>query len=324
MTDSSVRSRPAEVRDQGGVTAFRCSARSGELGEPELGTASTVRSWLLVEQPGAWPQTALDSRQIPRDVAVALSRAANRHGVRLVLIRRPGRSPAGAGRPITCYLAHTGRVDPWLAQLEVPGLASVLELDLAALAAGKVPSPAVRVGGPLFCVCTHGSHDPCCAERGRPVATALAARFPQRTWEVSHIGGDRFAANVVCFPHGVYLGRVPAETAAEVGHAYAQGHLSLEHLRGRASDPPTVQAADSHLRRHLGLTRIDATAAVSRAVRDDVETVTFQVRHAPGAVARLQTVRLRVSAATPARALTCHAGAQGRPPAYQLLDIVPG
>jgi hypothetical protein len=50
---------------------------------------------------------------------------------------------------------------------------------------------------PIYLVCTHGRHDACCAVRGRPVAAALAAAYPERTWECSHIGGDRFAANVV-------------------------------------------------------------------------------------------------------------------------------
>jgi hypothetical protein len=307
------------VSERARERGYRCSARSVGLGEASLGTASTVRSWLLVEQPGAWPETAMDSRAIPRRVALALSRAANRHRVRLVLIRRPGRAPA---RPqgSTCFLAHTSRADPWLARLVVPALADLLELNLAALAAGTVPEPAARVDGPLFCVCTHGRHDPCCAERGRPVAAALAAEFPEQTWEVSHIGGDRFAANVLCLPHGIYLGRVPALAAAGVARSYLGGEVTVEYLRGRASDAPPVQAADSFLRQRLGLTAIEATTALRRQVDGEIETVTFTVRE-PGGGSRQASVRIRVSSPGPARALTCHASAEEAPPAYELLGI---
>ena len=58
---------------------------------------------------------------------------------------------------------------------------------------GIVPSPALEPE-PMLLVCTHGVHDTCCAVRGRPVAAALARRWPEATWECSHVGGDRFAA----------------------------------------------------------------------------------------------------------------------------------
>ncbi len=301
-------------------TAYRCSTQSRMLGEPLLATASTVRSWLMVEQAGGWPETALDSRAVPRSVALPLSLAANRHGVRLVLIRRPGRPAAGPRVLATCFLAHTGRADPWLARLEVRDLGDLLDLDLGALAAGTVPAPATPIAGPLFCVCTHGRHDPCCAERGRPVAAALATEFPGQTWEVSHIGGDRFAANVLCFPHGIYLGRVPAGLAADIGRRYASGEIPVDYLRGRSSDALPVQAADSFLRQERALTAIEATTPLRRQVDGDVETVTFAVADAGGAAERVR-VRLRVGAPGPVRALTCHVGAEVAPPAYRLLEI---
>src|SRR5688572_32757811 len=34
----------------------------------------------------------------------------------------------------------------------------------------------------------------------RSIARALAAEDEENVWECSHIGGDRFAANLICFP----------------------------------------------------------------------------------------------------------------------------
>ena len=62
-------------------------------------------------------------------------------------------------------------------------------------------------------VCTHGVHDTCCAIRGRPVAAALAAEWPGQVWECSHVGGDRFAPNVVVLPDGFYYGNLDPESA---------------------------------------------------------------------------------------------------------------
>ncbi|WP_218926810.1 sucrase ferredoxin, partial [Priestia megaterium] len=66
---------------------------------------------------------------------------------------------------------------------------------------------------PVILVCAHGRHDPCCAVRGLPVGRALGERWPEQVWECSHIGGDRFAANVVVAPDGVYYGGLDAKSA---------------------------------------------------------------------------------------------------------------
>ena len=285
------------------------------------GSASTVRSWVLLEQPGAWPRAALESRHLDRDLVNQLSRKANAHGIRLVLIRRPGRPTRAAGDTVTCYLAHARRIDPWIARADLPDVRDVLELDFVALAAGTVPAGATP-DGPIFCVCTHGSHDPCCATRGRPVAAAMVEAFPDKTWEISHIGGDRFAANVVCFPHALYLGRVEPEAAVEVATAYASGHISLANLRGRACDAPAVQAADSFLREAFGLTALGATRALTRHREGAIETVRIAVED-PIARADVMVVRLRGARDAEERRLTCHALAGNRPPAYALIDIRP-
>ena len=99
----------------------------------------------------------------------------------------------------------------------------LLALDLAAVSRGRAPDRCSgrasweQVEGPLYGVCTHGRHDACCAERGRPVCAALSELRPEQTWEVSHIGGDRFAANLVVLPEGLYYGHVEPESVARPG-----------------------------------------------------------------------------------------------------------
>ncbi len=97
--------------------------------------------------------------------------------------------------------------------------------------------------GPILLVCTHGVHDTCCALRGRPVAAALAARWPDQVWECSHVGGDRFAPNVVVLPDGFYYGNLDPETAVGAIRRHLGGEVVVEHLRGMARFAPPVQAA---------------------------------------------------------------------------------
>ena len=78
---------------------------------------------------------------------------------------------------------------------------------------------------PLVAVCAHGKHDQCCAVRGRAATAAIAARYPEFTWECSHLGGDRFAATMLVLPEGLCYGRVDSTEAAELVRLYLDGRL---------------------------------------------------------------------------------------------------
>jgi (2Fe-2S) ferredoxin len=136
-------------------------------------------------------------------------------------------------------------------------------IDLDAVARGEAPDW-TRFDGPVFGVCTHGRHDACCAERGRPVAAALTASHPAQTWEISHMGGDRFAANMVVLPEGLYYGRMEPGTATQVAALHEEGRVDLSRLRGRSTYPMHVQYAEIALRRHLEDDRLDAIRLVRR------------------------------------------------------------
>jgi len=133
----------------------------------------------------------------------------------------------------------------------------LLDVDLDGIVEGRYPDWP-RVEDSMYCVCTHGRHDACCAERGRPVAATLTASHPQQTWEVSHVGGDRFAGNLLVLPEGLYYGRVDPASAEALVALHADGRLDLDRLRGRSSYPMPVQHAEVALRRHLDEDRLDA------------------------------------------------------------------
>jgi hypothetical protein len=293
----------------------RCRTRSDSLNESLHGTASTVRSWLLLEEPGPWgPDVPRDSRLDPV-LAQRLQATSRRLRLRVLLIRRAGRSRSPAPTPRRCFLARTGPGEGWIEHTALDDPAHVLDLDLTGFADGNSPG-LVKATHPLYLVCTHGRHDPCCAERGRPVAQALARHLPEETWEVSHIGGDRFAANLLVLPHGLYFGRVTPEDAVDLADAYARGEVDPQLLRGRAAYDFATQAAECFLRTQSGITGVDALRLV-RSRRDDEETeATFA--YAAGGRYR---VRVRTTAHQPARTLTCRAERMSTPPEHQLVEI---
>lgn len=257
------------------MTSFRCAVASEERGESMTGTASTVRSFLLVEHPGPWGVDALRDARMPEGIGPELRARAAATRTKVLLIRRP----AGASRDaegIRVFAAYAHHAEPWLETTVLDHLAQVHDLDLGALAAGRSPGLTPHAD-PVLAVCTHGRHDSCCAERGRPVAAGLAALFPEDTWEVSHVGGDRFAGNLLVLPHGLYFGRLEPDTARGVARLLAAGELDLDHLRGRSGLATPLQAAEAALRRYVDERGLSAVRFISREVRNGRTEAVFDV-----------------------------------------------
>jgi hypothetical protein len=295
--------------------ALPCATLSRALEEPQFGTASRVRGWVLLEQPGPWGREAVLESQLDRDLARALHRAAEAARVRLLLIRRSGRRRPG--QSTTCFLAHTSRRDRWLERRLVDDPAELLELDMAKVTAGERPGFGDPVSEPVYLVCTNGRHDRCCATYGRPLALALAERHGDLVWESSHVGGDRFAGNLVCLPSGHYFGRIGPGEADRVLGLHGKGIIDLDHYRGCCIDPPTVQAAEWFARRATGLLGIGDLDLLGRErLEEGVEAVRFRL--AGGGTVR---VLLRAGRVADPRPLTCHSARPESPLRFTLLEL---
>ena len=296
--------------------ALPCATLSRALTEPLSGTASRVRGWVLLEQPGPWGREAVTESRLDRDLAGALDRKARDAHLRLLLIRRPGR-PTQGGRASTCFVAHTSRQDRWLERRHLEDPAELLALDMAAVVAGRRPGFGEEVDEPVYLVCTNGRHDRCCATYGRPLALALAASHGELIWESSHVGGDRFAGNLVCLPGGHYFGRVGPDDAARVVDRHRKGILDLDHYRGCCIDPTVVQAAEWFARRHTGLLGVGDLDLLGRdRLEGDVAAVRFA--RADGGQVR---VLVRADRTADPRMLTCHSARPEAPLGFALVEI---
>ena len=255
-----------------------CTGVSSQLVEPLLGTAPHAAAWLLLLHPGPWPAEAPGALLNPV-IADELSRRCAEHHIRMVAVRGPGpeipthRLADARPRPEipTNLLADARpRPDPggwyvvssrpgqtWIQRVPLGEHKDLLHLDLRAIADGKAPSVGEPVAGPLYAVCTHGKRDACCATHGRPVYRALSRRAPGRVWQSTHLGGHRFAANVLVLPEGILYGRVHHDNVASIVETHGRGRIVPALWRGRSAMPAPAQAAEWFARRATGLTEID-------------------------------------------------------------------
>lgn len=291
--------------------ALRCSFAAELRGDPLSGTAAPARGFLLIEQPGPWGRLALVESRLDPAVGAAVGGRAVATGLRTLLIRRPGRDEGGTPRHRQWAVVDSTPLQESIRWGTFGRDEELLDLPLD----GSAGTPSQD---PCYLVCTHGRHDACCAIRGRPVAAALALQRAHQVWECSHLGGDRFAANLLVLPHGFSYGRVDGDAAHGVAQAHERGEVCLPWLRGRACFAPPAQAAQILARVQLEEV---ATNALNPRNVEPLGNTRWRVRLAHPPEDLLATVSS--TAAGPAVFLTCAASSSAHPPAYVLEDIRP-
>jgi hypothetical protein len=270
---------PAERR------AF-CAAVSKADGEPLAATASRIDHWILIEYRGAWARDVLGASLLSPEVKAHLrEQLAALERSRLLFVKKPERR-SQTGRRVFFGASKPG--EERLFELEVEHVEDLLAFDFAAALDGD-GTEARAMDGPLSVVCTHGKRDRCCARHGRPLYDAL--RHETRTylvWQSTHVGGDRFAGNVVVLPHGLYYGRVEPADVGRLLAAHAAGRIDLDHYRGRSSFSFPVQAAERAIRESEGLLGFDDLAFLG--ARPDGDETCVRFRTTDGALHEVDVV----------------------------------
>ncbi|MFF8576610.1 sucrase ferredoxin [Streptomyces sp. NPDC015408] len=300
-----------------------CSTVSRDLDEPVSGTAPTATTWLLLEQPGPWGAKALTSSHLDPALGRTLEEAVKGTGVRVALIRRPGRH-ADRGTPVErrVYAAHTVPGNVWVHATTIRDPRRLLDLDFAALGRGdhrgfdSALGGGPHLGDPLALVCTNGKRDRCCALLGRPLAAELAASGEAGVWEVTHLGGHRFSPTVLVLPHGYAYGRVQAHDVKEILHGAREGRIVVQGCRGNSAWERPGQAAELALRSTLG----EAAAGALSVVRTDGAAPRWEVTlaHADG---RHWRVTVAQGASSPPRPESCGASVLGSPARMEVTAV---
>lgn len=289
---------------------FFCADASRLRREPLCGTAPRVDTWLIIEHPAAWSAKGFPDDRFTPEIREHLARLRRRiPRSRMLLIRR-SHVPRP---PLSLFVAQVAEHASTIRRFSLDSHADLLGYGAPALLDATAGQSHAE---PLFLVCTHGKHDKCCAKFGRATSCSLRHQLPGAVWECTHVGGDRFAANVLAITHGIYYGHVQTADATTLVEAERAGELSLEHYRGRCCFDRVVQAAEYFIRRESGILRIAGLTFLSSTPQPHHH---FAVQFQDNA-GRIHHAHLREREAGPLALLTCTAHVEQRPRHFELVE----
>ena len=291
---------------------FYCSELSRRHAEKTYGTASTGDVWLLVEYPYWWGAKAFHESSLSPAVKAHLNRALRSiPRSRLLLIKQD----RIRDREFSVFLVRCRETNPSIIKLKIKDYEQLLGIDFASLLVS--PKSETVFQSPLYLVCTHGRRDKCCAKFGYPLYKTLRKDGGDSVWQSSHVGGDRFAANLICFPHGLFYAHVTEEAGRRVIDEYSRRRLVLDKYRGRACYSHPAQAADFFIRSEAGITGIDELRYLDYERVDDLA---WRVRFGAGDEGSIHEARIRRVMSEFQSYTTCHSTEEKSMVQYSLDD----
>ena len=225
-----------------------CSQFSQAAGIPLHGSATQAEIWILLEHSEKWPAQWLQGNTLPANIQSwthSLEKQLPKSKVAFIK-----RQNTNASRSL--YLAVTDPSEPRLYRFEWNDYPDLLKLNLLDALNGNCSR--VLVNNSLICVCTHGLRDRCCAKFGLPVYTAMSDDPDLEAWEITHLGGHRFAATAAIFPSGIMYGYLTPEHAPILSETIRHNSIHLPNYRGRTFYDGPTNAADYFLRNKTKVT----------------------------------------------------------------------
>lgn len=265
-----------------------CAAEARKQHAPLMGSAPRVDVWFLIEHPRPWGHKAFEESSIPDEVKRTLTAQASSipHScIQLIKHRSLDVAPA-----LSFHVVLSRELYPVRYRFEIQRYDDILDVDIPGVLQELPDYAAQATHEPMFLVCTNGRRDACCAARGLPVYQRLAETVGPAVWQTSHVGGHRFAANLICMPHGIYYGRVDDIDAYVLADQYARGHVYQPAMRGRSCYAPEVQAAAAYLRGSSQLLEV-YRIRLDSVTSEEPDQVVVRFAELGG---KLHTLRLRV------------------------------
>ena len=245
--------------------------------ESLIGTAVCANTFILIETPQPWLKPALLSETVPESLRQVLKPLLGpASGVRIHLIANEQTTRQSRRRILIFQhaasslressmqgLGHrlSGDYKAWEIQVETPAeMASALSEFLGNTSPVKrIPPQRIRSAQRHLMICTHASHNECCGTYGYPFYRKAIAHINQlelsqqiQAWQISHIGGHRFAPTLIDFPQGRYYGNLDETSLLSLLRQEGAIDPVISTYRGWSVLPKPLQILEAELFRQHG------------------------------------------------------------------------
>ncbi|WP_413175685.1 sucrase ferredoxin [Anabaena azotica] len=238
---------------------FFCSDYSRQLGEDIIGSATNYQTYILVECPQPWMSEAFQSKWIPDNLRVLVEEVQRRKlSIRFLLIAND-ESHKIEQTTLLIYQKQEGISNGYHKQeFKLPNIEQAAGVVRKWLSDGK---PDYQIESSItrdILVCTHGSHDQCCARYGNPFyfyAKNIISDLQLddvRVWKSSHFGGHRFAPTAIDLPEARYYGVLDQDSFKSI--LTRTGDIEFLHkvYRGWGLLPSALQILEREIILHHG------------------------------------------------------------------------
>lgn len=249
-----------------------CSEISLDSKEQLFGTSPRVNFWILIEYCSEWDENVLKSIDISHEVKLKLSELLlSNDYTRLQWIKNNEQR----NEKLSFYLIESTESSKSVYKKTLTGYEDILRLNL-----NNIVTNSNRSETPLILVCTHNSYDACCGKLGNEVFQYIFAESGFEVWQTTHLGGHRFAANILFLPNGIYYGRVDKSDFEILKSDFMKNRMTINNLRGRSFYEKYTQAADYYLRLKIGNVDIHSLHYISSVHSDEnIICVNFMILH---------------------------------------------
>jgi hypothetical protein len=195
-----------------------CADDSRNSKEDIIGSAPGNGVYVLIECPSPWTEDAFNSKSIP-DSLRNLKDKLREDKVPITLLLVNQKNSDKQTKSIIFFKKNDGlskHYSRW--EVEIKNLEAAASLIKDYLNQASSMDSNFNPSTRDILVCTHGSHDKCCAKYGIPfyrqaLVTLEDAQLTNiRIWQASHFGGHRFAPTIIDFPEGRCYGALDQNT----------------------------------------------------------------------------------------------------------------
>jgi hypothetical protein len=238
---------------------FFCADHSREIQEDVIGSATNHQTYILVECPTPWVSEAFNSKWVPDNLRILVADVKRaKLSIHFLLIAND-ETHREEQTTLLIYQQEKGSSNGYRKQeFKLPNIEQVAGVVRKWLTGVSVDDEIASNTTRDILVCTHGSHDQCCAKYGNPFYfhaqnTIFDLQLNHlRIWRSSHFGGHRFAPTAIDFPQGRYYGVLDQDTFKSILTQTGDIECLNKVYRGWGILPNPLQILERELMLRLG------------------------------------------------------------------------